>query len=75
MSVPKRRRSKSKQARHRSQWKLKEPVFNICSNCKTAVLPHRVCMACGYYGGKKVLEIETKEEKALRKKKERIKRS
>ncbi|MEO0084460.1 MAG: 50S ribosomal protein L32 [candidate division WOR-3 bacterium] len=73
MSVPKRRRSKSKQGRHRSQWKLTAPKFNICSNCKEAVLPHTVCMHCGYYGGEKVLEIETKEEKALRKKKEKIK--
>jgi large subunit ribosomal protein L32 len=72
MSVPKRRRSKSKQARHRSQWKLKVPSFNLCPNCKEAVLPHNVCLRCGFYGSKKVLEVETKEEKALRKKKERI---
>ncbi len=71
MSVPKRRRSKSKQARHRSQWKLDLPTFYFCSNCKSAVLSHRVCWVCGYYKGKKVLAIETKEEKALRKKKEK----
>jgi large subunit ribosomal protein L32 len=35
--------------------KLKSAVQVIsCANCGAPVLPHRVCPACGHYGGKKV---------------------
>lgn len=71
MSVPKRRRSSSKQARHRSSWKLKQPFFVNCAHCQSAVLSHSVCMQCGYYDGRKVMEIETQEEKKLRKKRKK----
>ena len=36
--------------------KLKSPIqLNACPNCGGAVQPHRVCPACGFYKGKKVL--------------------
>jgi large subunit ribosomal protein L32 len=31
-----------------------------CPRCSAPRLSHRVCKSCGYYGGKKVLEVEDK---------------
>lgn len=31
-----------------------------CAHCHALILPHRVCPACGYYGGKEVLKVEEK---------------
>ncbi len=56
MGVPKKRLSKSRRDRRRAgNNKLKSAVQVIaCANCGAPVLPHRVCPACGHYGGKKV---------------------
>ncbi len=57
MGVPKKRTSKMRRNRRRAaNNKLAGgPVQVIaCANCGTAVMPHRVCAACGYYDGKKV---------------------
>jgi large subunit ribosomal protein L32 len=29
-----------------------------CPRCAAPKLPHRVCGSCGYYGGKKRIEVE-----------------
>jgi large subunit ribosomal protein L32 len=29
-----------------------------CPRCSSPKLPHRVCDSCGYYGGKKRVEVE-----------------
>jgi len=31
---------------------------NRCTACSAPVLPHRVCPACGMYGGKQVISAE-----------------
>jgi large subunit ribosomal protein L32 len=58
MGVPKKRTSKMRRDRRRAaNNKLKSPVQVIaCPNCGAAVLPHRVCPACGFYGGTKRIE-------------------
>ncbi len=58
MGVPKKRTSKMRRDMRRSgNNKLKSPVqLNACPNCGAAVQTHRVCAACGFYKGKKVLK-------------------
>lgn len=59
--APKRRISKQrKHLRRSSVWKLEMPGMVKCSNCGEYCLSHRVCKACGYYDGKKVLNIKEK---------------
>lgn len=29
----------------------------LCSHCGAAVVPHRVCKACGFYKGRQILTI------------------
>ncbi len=58
MAVPKRKTSKARRDKRRnSHWKLTEPGVVPCPNCGELRMPHRVCRACGYYNGRKVLEI------------------
>jgi len=35
----------------------------MCSNCGTAHIPHKVCTKCGFYNGKKILDVVKKVEK------------
>ena len=64
MPLPKRKHSKARRDRRRSaNSKLYLPGLSICPQCKKIRLPHRVCPHCGYYKGKPVVVIETKEER------------
>ena len=59
MAVPKRRTSKAKtRSRRASAWRTSVPPYSTCPQCKHDKLPHRVCLNCGYYAGKPILEVE-----------------
>jgi len=59
MAVPKRKTSKTRRDKRRSShWKLEVPGIVACPNCGAYHLPHRVCKACGYYNGRKVLDVK-----------------
>ena len=56
---------------------LSETSLAICSKCARAVLPHRVCDHCGFYGGKEIIDVLaklTKKEKKKRLKEETAER-
>ncbi|NLZ70665.1 MAG: 50S ribosomal protein L32 [Clostridiaceae bacterium] len=57
MAVPKRKWSKARSRRSRSNWKLTSPNLIECSQCHEKMAPHRVCKNCGYYNGKDVLQL------------------
>ena len=59
MAVPKRKTSQARRDKRRSSvWKLDVPGIVACPNCGAYHLPHRVCKACGYYNGRKVLDVK-----------------
>lgn len=59
MAVPKRKTSKARRDKRRnSHWKLEAPGIVACPNCGAYHLPHRVCKACGYYNGRKVIDVK-----------------
>ena len=59
MAVPKKKTSKSRSRRRRAaNMKLDLPDLAICPNCGTKKLPHRVCLKCGYYKGRVVIDVE-----------------
>lgn len=60
--APQRRISKTRKRQRRSHFALENPSMMVCPNCGEVKLSHVVCKACGYYDGKKVLEIKAKEE-------------
>ena len=59
MAVPARRVSKARRDKRRNNvWKISAPAIEKCSNCGELKQSHRLCRACGYYNGRKVIEVE-----------------
>jgi large subunit ribosomal protein L32 len=61
---PKKRHSRARQGKRRANIKLDVPGFNACLNCKDTTLPHTVCKKCGFYDGKQIVKMKTKNEKS-----------
>ncbi len=53
----------------RSHHALKGTTVTTCTNCGAKRLPHTVCVACGYYRGRKVIDTIKKVEKKQAKRK------
>lgn len=67
MPNPKYRHSKARNRRCRADWRKRMDTatnVQVCQNpdCGQPVLPHHVCAACGFYGGRKVVDVKKKEE-------------
>lgn len=60
---PKKRHSRQRKGKRRASIHLKTSKTVLCPNCQTPILPHTICKHCGYYKGKEVIKIVTKEEK------------
>ncbi|MGI6201591.1 MAG: 50S ribosomal protein L32 [Christensenellales bacterium] len=58
MAVPKMNVSKSKGRMRRAHWKLSAPAVGECPQCHAPKLAHRVCKKCGYYDGRKAIEVQ-----------------
>ncbi|MDD5429002.1 MAG: 50S ribosomal protein L32 [Candidatus Omnitrophica bacterium] len=64
MALPKRKHSKARRDKRRgANSKIYGANLSVCPQCKKARMPHRACPFCGYYNGKPVVIMETKEEK------------
>lgn len=55
MALPKHRISKTRKLKRRSHLALGVPTRNLCPECGQTKQPHRVCLHCGYYAGRKVM--------------------
>ncbi len=60
--LPKRKLSKGRRDRRRSQDALEALNLTQCSNCGEMRLPHTVCPKCGHYKGREVISV-SKDEK------------
>ncbi len=69
MPNPRRRHSRGRGKRRRSHWKLTMPRLSECPQCKAPKLPHRICVSCGYYDGRLVIDFEAEKAKKESKKK------
>lgn len=58
MPNPKRRHSKSRGAKRRTHYKASVPTVATCPNCNSMKQPHVVCHSCGYYNGRKILNVD-----------------
>ncbi|QJG67120.1 50S ribosomal protein L32 [Mycoplasma phocoenae] len=61
--VPKRKTSKQRKHLRRSHHALKANTYSNCTNCLEPVLPHRLCVNCGFYKGQKVAGFKAKKDK------------
>ncbi len=58
MAVPKRKTSKARRDKRRSNvWKISAPSIVKCSRCGAYKRTHRVCPECGYYNGREVIKV------------------
>lgn len=62
MAVPARRTGKTAKRLRRSHLSLSAKNLVKCSNCGEMIESHQVCKYCGFYNGKKVIEIKAKAE-------------
>lgn len=60
MPNPKKRHSRAKRDRRRSQWRLMLPNLGECPQCHSPKLPHRICPECGFYNGELILPKKEK---------------
>ncbi len=71
------RSTRSHTGNRRSHHALKSTSFAKCENCKALKMRHSVCKDCGFYRGKKVIDLVNKTEKrqakAKAKKREAVK--
>ncbi len=63
------RHTRSHTGNRRSHHALTAKNFTVCSNCKEAKETHIVCKKCGFYRGRKVIDVVKKVEKKQEKKK------
>jgi large subunit ribosomal protein L32 len=61
MPNPKSRHTRTRRDKRRANWKIELSGLSVCPQCQEPKLPHRVCMSCGSYNGKKILEVVEKE--------------
>ena len=59
MPLPKRRFSRSRRDKRRTQLNLKITGLSRCPQCGASVLSHRICSSCGTYRGRQVLPVKT----------------
>lgn len=57
------RHTRAHTANRRSHHALSGAAISDCSHCGAKRAPHTVCVACGYYRGRQVLNIVKKVEK------------
>ena len=55
----------------RSHHALKQSGYTKCGHCGKDIPPHIVCQNCGYYAGRKVVDVLAKLDKKQRKQKEK----
>lgn len=57
------RHTRSHTKNRRSHHALKAPVLSVCSNCNASHRPHHMCLECGFYNGRQVMDLAAKKEK------------
>lgn len=70
------RHTRAHTANRRSHHALKAPTLATCSNCGAMHRPHHMCLDCGFYKGRLVVDMSAKtkaREERLQAKKEMIK--
>lgn len=74
MAVPKKHHTSSRRDKRRTHIYLKFPHLIVCPNCKREKLPHLVCPFCGFYKGRKIMEIKKMKKEKEKKRKEEEKK-
>ena len=63
MPLPKRRFSRSRRDKRRTQLNLKVPGLSLCPQCGASVLSHQICPSCGQYRCRQVVPVKVEGKK------------
>lgn len=56
------RHTRSHTANRRSHHALKAPTLAVCKECGANRRPHHMCLECGFYNGRQVMDLKSKKE-------------
>ncbi len=56
------RHTRGHTANRRSHHALKTPTLSACQNCGAKHRPNNMCLDCGFYNGKMVVDMKAKKE-------------
>lgn len=56
------RHNRSQSKSRRSHHALKSPTLAVCKNCGANHRPHHMCLECGFYNGRQVMDLAAKKE-------------
>ena len=62
MGVPRKRKSHSRTRMHRNNQGLTRLCLSACPRCGTSRKPHTICVECGFYREKTVINVEAETE-------------
>ena len=54
------RHTRAHTANRRSHHALKAPTLSQCQNCEAKHRPHHMCLECGFYKGKMIVDMASK---------------
>lgn len=54
------RHTRSHTKNRRSHHALKAPALAACKECGAARRPHHMCLECGFYNGRQVMDLKSK---------------
>ena len=69
------RHTRSHTGNRRSHHALKAPTLSKCTHCGATHRPHHMCLECGYYNGRQVMDLtaqKAKRDARIKAKEERI---
>ena len=64
MALPKRRFSRARRDKRRSQQHVAVPTLSTCPQCGASVVAHHLCAQCGTYRGRQMVTIKTEKGRA-----------
>jgi large subunit ribosomal protein L32 len=56
------RHTRSHTANRRSHHALKAPISAVCKNCGANHRPHHMCLECGFYNGRQIIDLKAKKD-------------
>ncbi|MFM2381400.1 MAG: ribosomal protein large subunit ribosomal protein [Candidatus Parcubacteria bacterium] len=57
------RHTRAHTGNRRSHHALEAVTLAVCSNCEAKHRPHHMCLECGFYKGRQVMDLAAKKEK------------
>ena len=69
MGLPAKQRTSTSKKQRASHFALKKTTLATCEKCQARILPHHACPKCGYYKGKKVVDVEKRTARLTRSRK------